>query len=131
MSSLEATSRFGSAPFRKLHQRNKESTAMITAPAETPTAVPTFALVLSPAGGEEVVEGNDSVFVAGKLATKELEGEDVVDNVVVVGREEADEERCWVAVLADEAMVVKGIPVPESRNLPTPVLQQLFVWSQQ
>lgn len=54
------------------------------------------------------------------------------ENAVVVGIEEVDVERCRVAVLADDPiMVIKGIPVPESRNLPTPVIQQLFVWSQQ
>lgn len=127
LSSLEAASRFGNALFRKLQQRDNKSTAMITAPAETPTAIPTFALVLSPADGEEVAEGDDAVVVAGKSAAAELGGEDADNNAVVVGREEADVERCWVAVLADEAMVVKGVPVAESRNLPTPLLQQLLV----
>ncbi len=84
---------------------------MITTPAETPTAIPIFALVPSPADGEEVAEGKDAVVWVGESATNELEGEDAA---VVVGREEADVERCRVAVLADDAMVVKGIPVPES-----------------
>ncbi len=50
---------------------------------------------------------------------------------VVLGREEVTAERCWVAVLAEDLMVVYAIPVPESWNLPTPVSQQPFVWSQQ
>ncbi len=58
---IEGTSCFGDVFFRKTHQRDTESTVMMITPAETPTAIPTFAPVPSPVDGEEVAEGNDAV----------------------------------------------------------------------
>ena len=100
---------------------------MMIMPAETPTPMPAFAPVPSLADGN----GEALVIVAGELGTELLEAENVIMGVVVAGIEGDDVERCWVAVLAEETMVVKGFPVPDSRNLPTPLLQQSVVWSQQ
>ena len=103
---------------------------MITA-AATPTPIPIFAPVPRAADGEEVAEGRDAVMVAGELVAEPLELVGAAMSAVVAGREEVNVERCWVAVLAEEAMVVKGFPVPDNWNLPTPLLQQSVVWSQQ
>ena len=100
-----------------LHQSNDDSTTIITTPAATPTPIPAFAPALRPADGKGVEEAED-------LALEFFDEDCRLDAEVEV-------ERCWVAVLAEESMVVRGFPGPESENLPTPLSQQLLVWSQQ
>jgi hypothetical protein len=55
---------------------------------------------------------------------------EALDELVEVAREVELELRL-VAVLAPAATVVIGVPAESKRNLPTPVSQQSFVWSQQ
>lgn len=55
---------------------------------------------------------------------------EALDELVKVAREVELELRL-VAVLAPAATVVIGVPAESKRNLPTPVSQQSFVWSQQ
>lgn len=103
------------------------------APRATPTPIPAFAPVLRPeeAFGFEVDMGREASEVdcvtaagAGLLGVSKA--------VAEAGRDCKDElDRCCVAVLADEPIVVAGVPAESNRNLPTPVSQQLSVWSQQ
>ena len=86
------------------------------APKTAPTAIPAFAPPLRPEGGG--YGGGDT----GEGAVGDCDAD---ADVVVV------EDRCNVAVLSEEAIVLVGFPALSNRNLPTPVSQQLFVWSQQ
>jgi len=65
-----------------------------------------------------------------RVAAAALEVREALGELVEVAREVELELRL-VAVLAPAATVVIGVPAESKRNLPTPVLQQSFVWSQQ
>jgi len=65
-----------------------------------------------------------------RVAAAALEVREALEELVEVAREVELELRL-VAVLAPAATVVIGVPAESKRNLPTPVSQQSFVWSQQ
>ncbi len=65
-----------------------------------------------------------------RVAAAALEAREALGELVEVAREVELELRL-VAVLAPAATVVIGVPAESKRNLPTPVSQQSFVWSQQ
>lgn len=64
------------------------------------------------------------------VAAATLEVREALEELVEIAKEVELELRL-VAVLAPAATVVIGVPAESKRNLPTPVLQQSVVWSQQ
>lgn len=101
------------------------------------TPIPILAPVLRPEdGGVGLVvgdaEGVGVWLVASAAVDRELD-EEVLEEVVVELLEVLELELdIWrVALCAEESKVLVGTPASDSLNLPTPVSQQSFVWSQQ
>ena len=107
--------------------RTANSTMKIT-PSATPTPISAFAPPLRPEEGLVVDEGNLGKPVIPEADVAALEGMVVDDD-----REDllVEVAKCRVADVAPEAIVVTAFPAVSTRNLPTPVSQQLVVWSQQ
>lgn len=93
-----------------------------------PMPIPIFPPVLIPEDAVAAEGGAGLIIVC--VATATLEVREALEEPVEV---EADVELDFllVAILADAAMVVIGIPADSKRNLPTPVLQQFLSVSQQ
>lgn len=105
------------------------------APSAAPTPIPVFAPPLKPEDVSGAEDGDACEPVSVTVIVLEVLRSPVersgAEAEVVRRDEEGALDSFRVAVLADERMVVIGVPTESSRNLPTPVSQQSFVWSQQ
>lgn len=100
------------------------------APSVAPTPIPALAgpLKLGDVSEAEDDDACEVVSVAASVFEVLLAGVEFLGaEVDVVRRNEVALDSSRVALLLDEPMLATGVPTESSRNLPTPVSQQLLV----